>query len=98
MTQLLQQAYERAVALPQEDQDRLGRLLLAELESYKRRSNSSDRTESEGRGKLLDDEMSTPAPSKTLADLYGVFADGKPARSKSEEREVSRRARSARYR
>ncbi|MYC95938.1 MAG: hypothetical protein F4X14_13340 [Caldilineaceae bacterium SB0661_bin_32] len=98
MTQLLQQAYERAAALPQEDQDRLGRLLLAELESYKRRSNPSGQSESEGRRKLLDDELSTPAPSKTLEDLFGVFADGKPARSKSEEREISRGARSARYR
>lgn len=46
---------------------------------------------------LLDDELSTPAPSKTLADLYGVFADGEPSLSKSEEREVARRARSSRY-
>jgi len=98
MTQLLQQAYERAVALPQEDQDRLGRILLAELESYKGRSKPSDRSESEGQRKQLDVELSTPTPSKTLADLYGVFADGKPARSKSEEREISRRARSDRYR
>ncbi|MDE0633697.1 MAG: hypothetical protein OXH73_19480 [Caldilineaceae bacterium] len=98
MTQLLQQAYERAVALPQEDQDRLGRLLLAELESYKRRSKPSDRSESKGQGKQLDDELSTRSPSKSLADLYGIFADGKPARSKSEEREISREARSARYR
>ncbi len=98
MTQLLQQAFERAAALPQEDQDRLGRLLLAEMESFKRRSEPVDRLESKGQGNQLADDLLTRPPSKSLAELYGVFADGKPARSKAEEREIAREARSVRYR
>ncbi len=33
MTTLLQQAFERAAELPQEDQDKFARFILAELES-----------------------------------------------------------------
>ena len=36
MTQLLQQAFERVAALPQEEQDSFARFLLAELESEAR--------------------------------------------------------------
>ncbi len=36
MTQLLQQAFERAIELPQEEQDKFARFLLTELESEQR--------------------------------------------------------------
>ncbi len=51
MTQLLQQAFERAAALPQEEQDRIARFLLAELESEERWAELFSRPESE---KLLE--------------------------------------------
>ncbi len=47
MTQLLQQAFERAAALPQEEQDRFARLMLAELESEERWAELFSRPESE---------------------------------------------------
>lgn len=36
MTELLQQAFEKAATLPQEEQNRLARILLAELESERK--------------------------------------------------------------
>ncbi len=47
MTQLLQQAFERAAALPHEEQDRFARLMLAELESEERWAELFSRPESE---------------------------------------------------
>lgn len=47
MTQLLQQAFERAAALPQEDQDIFARFLLAELRSEERWAELFSRPESE---------------------------------------------------
>ena len=97
MTQLLQQAFERAAALPQEEQDRFARLMLAELESAERCAELFSRPESEELLEKMADEALSIHRQKTLDDLYGAFADGKPSLSKSEEREVARKARSSRY-
>lgn len=37
------------------------------------------------------------AQPESLEDLYGLLADGKPSASRTEEREVARKARAARY-
>ncbi len=47
MTQLLQEAFARAGELPQAEQDRFARFLLAELESEQRWAELFDRPESE---------------------------------------------------
>ena len=47
MTQLLQKAFERAAKLPQEEQDKFARFLLAELESERRWAELFSRSESE---------------------------------------------------
>ena len=47
MNQLLQQAFERASELPEEEQDRLARFLLAELESERQWTELFARPESE---------------------------------------------------
>ena len=47
MTTLLQQAFDRASELPQEEQDRLARFLLAELESERQWTDLFARPESE---------------------------------------------------
>ena len=47
MTELLQQAFERASELPQEEQDKFARFLLAELESERNGRNCFSRPESE---------------------------------------------------
>ena len=97
MTQLLQQAFERAAALPQEDQDIFARFILAELESEERWAELFSRPESEEFLEKMSDEALAYLWRKKLNDLYGVFADGKPSLSKSEEREVATKAKSARY-
>jgi len=97
MTQLLQQAFERAEALPQEDQDRFARFVLAALESEERRAELFSRPESEDLLQEMADEALSLHRHGTLEDQYGALADGEPALSKSEEREVARRARSSRY-
>ena len=98
MTGLLQKAFERAVALPQEKQDRLACILLAELESEQRLSDHIDCPESDAPFDPLADSNTALHKPKTLMDLYGVFSDGKPSFSKSEERKAAREARSWRYR
>ena len=47
MTQLLQKAFERAAKLPQEEQDKFARFLLAELESERQWTELFSRSESE---------------------------------------------------
>ncbi len=47
MTQLLQKAFEKAAQLPQDEQDKFARFILAELESEKRWAESFNRPESE---------------------------------------------------
>ena len=47
MTPLLQKAFERATTLPQEEQDKFARFLLAELESDQRWTELFSRPESE---------------------------------------------------
>ena len=47
MTQLLQQAFEKASELPQEEQDNFARFLLAELESERQWAELFSRPESE---------------------------------------------------
>ncbi len=56
MTPLLQQAFERAATLPQEEQDRFARFLLAQLESDLRWSELFSRPESEDLLEMLADE------------------------------------------
>ena len=56
MTQLLQDAFERAAELPQAEQDRFARFLLAELESERRWDELFARPESEDLLELLADE------------------------------------------
>ena len=56
MTQLLQEAFEKANQLPQEEQDRFARFLLAELESEQRWAELFNRPESEDLLERLADE------------------------------------------
>ena len=56
MNQLLQKAFERAVVLPQTEQDRFACFLLAELESERQWSEVFARTESEDLLERLADE------------------------------------------
>ena len=56
MTKLLQQAFEKASELPQEDQDRFARFLLAELESEQQWAELFSRPESEDLLKRLADK------------------------------------------
>lgn len=56
MTKLLQQAFERAAELPQEDQDKFARFLLAELESDRQWAELFSRPESEDLLERLADE------------------------------------------
>lgn len=59
MTQLLQKAFERAAKLPQEEQDKFARFLLAELESERRWAELFSRSESENLLERLADEALT---------------------------------------
>ena len=56
MNQLLQEAFERAAKLPEGEQDRFARFLLAELESERRWAELFARTESEDLLERLADE------------------------------------------
>jgi hypothetical protein len=56
MTQLLKKAFERAAGLPQEEQDRFARVMLAELESEQRWTELFSRPESEDLLERLADE------------------------------------------
>ena len=56
MTELLQQAFERASELPQEEQDKFARFLLAELESERQWAELFARPESENLLEQLADE------------------------------------------
>ena len=56
MTQLLQQAFEKASQLPQEEQDNFARFLLAELESERQWADLFARPESEDLLEHLADE------------------------------------------
>ena len=56
MTQLLQKAFERAARLPPEEQDKLARFLLTELESEQRWTELFSRPESEDLLERLADE------------------------------------------
>ena len=56
MTDLLQQAFERASALPQDEQDKFARFLLAELESERQWAERFNRPESEALLEQLADE------------------------------------------
>ena len=60
MNQLLQEAFNRAAALPSEEQDRIARFLLAELEADQRWDQLLDRPES--------DELLSSLAIETLAD------------------------------
>ena len=97
MTQILQQAFERAAALPQEEQDRIARILLAEMDSEERWPELFSRPESEELLEKMADEALSLHRQRKLEDSYGALSDGKPSFSKSEEREAARRARASRY-
>ena len=56
MTDLLQQAFERASELPQDKQDKFARFLLAELESEREWAELFNRPESEALLEQLADE------------------------------------------
>ena len=56
MTKLLEQAFERASELPQEEQDRFARFLLAQLESERQWTELFSRPESEDLLEKLADE------------------------------------------
>ena len=56
MTRLLQQAFKRAAELPQEEQDKFARFLLAELESERQWAELFSRPESEELLERLADE------------------------------------------
>ena len=56
MTKLLQRAFERASELPQEEQDKFARFLLAELESERQWEELFSRPESEDLLERLADE------------------------------------------
>ncbi len=56
MTELLQQAFERAAKLPQRQQDTFARFLLAELDSEQRWAELLNRPESEDLLEQLADE------------------------------------------
>ena len=67
MNQLLQEAFEKAAELPQAEQDRLARFLLAELESERRWSELFDSSESEEfLERLADDALSEHRAGRTL--------------------------------
>ena len=59
MTQLLQKAFERAAKLPQEEQDKFARFLLAELESDRQWAELFSRSKSEDLLERLADEALT---------------------------------------
>ena len=59
MTQLLQEAFERAAKLPQEEQDKFARFLLAELESEQQWAELFSRSESEDLLERLADKALT---------------------------------------
>lgn len=66
MTQLLKEFFEKANTLPQEEQDRLARFLLAELDSERRWTELFSRTESEDLlERLADDALSAHRSGRT---------------------------------
>lgn len=66
MTQLLQQAFEKATQLSEEEQDRFARFLLAELESEQRWAELFDRPESEDLlTRLADEALAAHRAGKT---------------------------------
>ncbi|MCY4448003.1 MAG: hypothetical protein OXE02_04050 [Chloroflexi bacterium] len=64
MTRLLQEAFDRAAELPQAEQDRLARFLLAELESERQWAELFATPESEDLLERLADEATAPPPPK----------------------------------
>ena len=66
MTQLLQQAFEKASELPQEEQDNFARFLLAELESERQWAELFARPESEDLlERLADEALATHRAGRT---------------------------------
>ena len=66
MTQLLQEAFEKANALPQEEQDRFARFLLAELDSKRRWTELFECPESEALlERLTDNALSAHRSGRT---------------------------------
>ncbi len=80
MTLLLQKAFERAVALPQEEQDRIARFLLSELESEERWAELFSRPESE---KLLEKMANVNRSCQTESSPAGRTLPPPPARATS---------------
>ncbi len=95
MTGLLQKAFERAATLPQDEQDRLACILLAEMESEQKWAEILDRPELEDLlERLADEAMAAHRTGQTeplkFDDMYDVFADGEPSLSESDELEEAR--------
>ena len=67
MNQLLQEAFERAAKLPEGEQDKFTRFLLAELESERRWAEVFARTESEDMLERLADEALSEHPTRRLS-------------------------------
>ena len=66
MNQLLQRAFERAAELPEAEQDRFARFLLAELESERQWAELFARPESEDLlGRLADEALSEHSEGRT---------------------------------
>jgi hypothetical protein len=67
MNQLLQEAFEKAAELPDEEQDRFARFLLAELESEERWAELFARPESEDLlERLADDALKEHRSGRTV--------------------------------
>ncbi len=82
-TQLLQQGFERAAALPQEEQGGIARFLLAKLDSEERWAEILSRPESEELLEKMTDGTLSLHRHETLKDPFGALAGGKPFLSKS---------------
>ena len=67
MNQLLQEAFERASKLPEGEQDRFARFLLAELESERRWAEVFARADSEDLLERLADEALSEHPTRRLS-------------------------------
>ena len=79
MTKLLQQAFERASELPQKEQDKFARFLLAELKSERQWSELFARPESEELLERLADEAlaahrAGPTPASDTCSMRGSLA------------------------
>ena len=82
MTQLLQKAFESAAKLPQEEQDKFARFLLAELESERQWTELFSRSESEDLLEgLADEALAAHRAGRTQPGDEPLHSGGNPIRS-----------------